>query len=66
VLNLKFQDDKAMSLFGGSKRVDTATLKPGEEKEFSWHIISPPGKTVDISIWARNGGGSKKKQAVLR
>ncbi|MCJ7682076.1 MAG: M14 family metallopeptidase [Candidatus Aminicenantes bacterium] len=66
VLNLKFQDDKVMSLFGGSKRMDTPSLKPGEEKEFSWHIISPPGKTVDISIWARNGGGAKKKQAVLR
>ncbi|MBU1187195.1 MAG: hypothetical protein KJ908_09920 [Acidobacteria bacterium] len=66
ILNLKFQDDDAMSLFGGSKRMDTSALKPGEEKEFSWHIISPPGKTVEISIWARNGGGSRKKQAVLK
>ncbi|MFH2042072.1 MAG: M14 family metallopeptidase [Acidobacteriota bacterium] len=66
MLNLKFQDDDAMSLFGGSKRMDTSALKPGEEKEFSWHIISPPGKTVEISIWARNGGGSRKKQAVLK
>ena len=66
ILNLKFQDDDAMSLFGGSKRMDTSALKPGEEKEFSWHIISPPGKTVEISIWARNGGGAKKKQAVLK
>jgi hypothetical protein len=29
-------------------------------------IISPPGKTVDLTLWAHNGGGKWKKQIVLK
>jgi len=66
MVRLKFEDDKKMKLFGGSKRVDTQTLRPGAEKELKWTIISPRGKKVDITLWARTGGGKVKKTVVLR
>ena len=66
VLRLGFEDDKKMELFGGNKRVDISTLEAGGEKEYEWKIISPPGKKVDISLWARHGGGKIKKTAVLK
>ena len=66
MLQLKFEDDKTMKLFGGSKRQDLATLNAGAEKEYKWVIISPPGKSIDISLWARNGGGKTKKKIVLK
>ena len=66
VLQLKFQDDDSMKLFGGSKRMDLNNLAPGTEKEYKWMIIAPPGKKIDVSLWARNGGGKMKKQIVLK
>lgn len=66
VLQLKFEDDDEMQLFGGNKRIDLTSLKSDEEKEYKWIIISPPGKQVDISLYARNGGGKMRKEAVLR
>ena len=66
VLQLKFEDEKEMKLFGGSKRVDTSSLAAGAEKELEWVIISPAGKKIDIKLWARNGGGTIKKQVVLK
>lgn len=66
VLQLKFEDDDDMQLFGGSKRVDITSLKANEEKEYKWVIISPAGKKVDISLFARNGGGEMREEAVLR
>ncbi len=66
VLQLKFENDDDMQLFGGSKRIDVASLKADEEKEYKWIIISPAGKKVDISLYARNGGGKMHKEAVLR
>ena len=66
MVRLKFEDDKKMKLFGGSKRIDTQTLRPGAEKELKWTIISPQGKKVDITLWARTGGGKVKKTVVLR
>lgn len=66
MLRLKFEDDEKMTLFGGAKRIDTNSLDAGEEKEFKWIIISSPGKKIDITLWARNGGGTSKKTAVLR
>jgi hypothetical protein len=66
MLRLKFEDDEKMTLFGGAKRVDTASLDAGEEKEFKWVIISPSGKKIDVTVWAPNGGGTSKKTVVLR
>lgn len=66
MLRLKFQDDKSMKLFGGNKRNDTSSLNAGAEQEFKWVIISPPGKRIDITLWAMNGGGTTKKTVVLK
>ncbi len=66
VLQMKFEDDDAMKLFGGQKRIDLRTLAPGAEKELKWVIISPPGKKIDVSLWARKGGGRMKTQIVLK
>ena len=66
VLQLSFGEDKKMELFGGSKRVDISTLEAGGENEYKWTIISPPGMKVDISLWARHGGGTIKKTVVLK
>jgi len=66
MVRLKFEDDKNMKLFGGSKRIDTQTIRPGAVKELKWTIISPRGKKVDITLWARTGGGKVKKTVVLR
>ena len=66
MLRMKFEDDNRMKLFGGAKRMDTASLDAGAEKEFKWVIISPAGKKIDVTIWAQNGGGTSKKTVVLR
>ncbi len=66
MMQLKFQDDKNMKLFGGSKRIDTRNLPPKGEKEFEWVIISPPGKSVELKLWARHGGGTTVKKVVLK
>jgi murein tripeptide amidase MpaA len=66
MLRLTFEDDEQMKLFGGNKRIDTSSIDPGAEKEFKWVIISPPGKKIDVTLWARNGGGTSKKTVVLR
>jgi hypothetical protein len=66
MLKLKFEDDQNMKLFGGSKRIDTPSLEVGAEKEFKWIILSPPGKKIDVMLWARNGGGTMKKTVVLK
>ncbi len=66
MLKLKFEDDQKMKLFGGSKRYDTPSLEAGAEKEFKWIILSPPGKKVDVTLWASNGGGTSKKTTVLK
>lgn len=66
LLQLKFQDNENMKLFGGSKRYDLRNLDAGAEQEYKWIIISPPGKKIDISLWARNGGGKFLKQVTLR
>ena len=55
-----------MKLFGGNKRNDTQSLDAGTEKEFKWVIISPPGKRIDVTLWAQNGGGTAKKTVVLK
>jgi hypothetical protein len=66
MLRLKFEDDQKMKLFGGSKRYDTPSLEAGAEKEFKWIILSPPGKKIDVTLWASNGGGTSKKTIVLK
>jgi len=66
VLQLKFEDEEAMKFFGGTNRTDISNLDPGAESEYSWTIISPPGKEIDLSLWARNGGGTIKKKVVLK
>lgn len=66
MLKLKFEDDKKMKLFGGSKRNDTPSLEAGAEKEFKWIILSPPGKKIDVVLRASNGGGTSKKTIVLK
>jgi hypothetical protein len=66
VLKLEFQDDIKMKLFGGSKRIDISTLGAGAENEYKWMIISHPNKKIDISLWARNGGGMSTKTIVLK
>jgi len=65
-LQLKFEDDENMKLFGGSKRNDIRRLAAGAEKEFKWIIISPPGKKIDITLWARKGGGKFHNKIVLK
>jgi len=66
MVRLDFGDAKKMELFGGTKRVDVSNLKSEEEREISWMIISPPGNKVTIKLWARNGGGTAEKPAVLK
>jgi len=66
IVELTLEDDKNMTFFGGSRRVDTANMEPGGEKEITWLILSPSGKKVDIRLWARNGGGETKESVVLR
>jgi len=66
LVRMDFQDDKEMKLFGGSRRIDIPNLEPGGEKELTWLIISDAGKTVDIKMRARNGGGTAIRKAVLR
>jgi len=58
VTRLKFENDKNMKLFGGQKRYDLNNLDAGAEKEYTWIIISPQGQKVDITLWARQGGGA--------
>ena len=65
-LQLKFEDDKNMKLFGGAKRLDLNSLEAGAEKEYEWIIISPPGRKIDMKLWARNGGGTTEKRVVLK
>lgn len=66
MLRLKFENENDMKLFGGNKRVDISTLASGAEQEYKWTIISPPGKQIDITLWARNGGGTTQKKVVLK
>ena len=66
MLRLKFENENDMKLFGGNKRVDISTLASGAEQEYTWTIISPPGKQIDITLWARNGGGTTQKKVVLK
>jgi hypothetical protein len=66
LVRLGFEDDAKMELFGGTKRVDIDSLGPDEEREVSWMIISPPGKKIDVKLWARSGGGTAEASAVLR
>ncbi len=66
MLRLKFENDDDMKLFGGNKRVDISTLASGAEQEYTWTIISPTGKQIDITLWARNGGGTTQKKVVLK
>lgn len=66
MLQLKFEDDDSMELFGGSKRNELSTLHPGEEKEYEWTVISPSGKGIVVSLFARNGGGRTEKSVVLK
>jgi hypothetical protein len=66
MLRLKFENENDMKLFGGNKRIDISTLASGAEQEYKWTIISPPGKQIDITLWARNGGGTTQKKVVLK
>jgi murein tripeptide amidase MpaA len=66
MLRLKFENDDDMKLFGGNKRVDISSLGAGAENEYTWTIISPPGKQIDVTLWARNGGGTTQKKVVLK
>jgi hypothetical protein len=66
MLKLKFEDDQKMKLFGGSKRYDTPSLEAGDEKEFKWIILSPPGNKIEVMLWASNGGGTSKKTVILK
>ena len=66
MLRLKFEDDDEMKLFGGNKRVDISSLGVGAENESTWTIISPSGKQIDVTLWARNGGGTIQKKVVLK
>ena len=66
MLRLKFQDDDTMELFGGNRRIDIRNLDPSEEKEYKWVLLSPSNKKIDITLWARNGGGTIEKQIVLK
>lgn len=66
LVRLHFEDEKVMELFGGNKRVDLNTLEASGEKEYTWLILSPSGKKVDIALWARKGGGAVTKTVVLK
>jgi hypothetical protein len=66
IIRLDFEDDDNMTLFGGTKRVDTANIEQGGEKEIRWLILSPSGKKVNIRLWARHGGGETEQSFVLR
>lgn len=66
MLQLKFEDDPGMKLFGGSKRESLNSLDAGAEKEFKWIIISPPNKKVEITLYARHGGGRTQQTVVLK
>jgi murein tripeptide amidase MpaA len=66
VLQLKFEDEDNMKFFGSSRRYDLQTLEAAGEKEYKWVIISPPGKGIDISIWAAKGGGKFQKHVILK
>ena len=66
MLTWKFEDNQKMTLFGGNKRTDTPSLEAGAEKEFKWIILSPPGKKIEATLWASNGGGTSKKTIVLK
>ncbi len=66
MVQLKFEDDENMKLFGGSKRYDLPTLAAAGEKEYKWVIISPPGKAIEITLWAVKGGGKFQKKIVLK
>lgn len=66
MLQLKFEDDAQMELFGGSKRIELASLPAGGEMEYEWLIVSPAGKKTGFSLFARNGGGRTEKTAVLK
>ncbi len=66
MLRLKFENDEDMKLFGGNKRVDISSIGVGAESEHTWTIISPPGKEIDITLWARNGGGTTQRKVVLK
>ena len=66
MLRLKFENDDDMKLFGGNKRVDISSLASGSEEEYTWTIISPSGKEIDVTLWARNGGGTTQKKVVLK
>jgi len=65
VLRVKFEDEENMKLFAGSHRVDTPSLDAGSEKEYTWYILSPPGKKARILLWARNGRGASEKTVIL-
>lgn len=66
MVQLKFEDDKNMKLFGGSKREDIQAIEPKGEKELKWLIIAPPGKKIEITMWARNSGGRVQNTVVLK
>ena len=66
VLQLKFEDEDNMKFFGSSRRYDLQTLDPAGEKEYKWVIISPPGKGIDVSLWAAKGGGKLQKHVILK
>jgi murein tripeptide amidase MpaA len=66
MLQLKFDDDQNMKLFGGTKRETLRSLDARGEKEFKWMIISPPNKKVVITLWARHGGGRTQQTVVLK
>lgn len=66
MLQLKFDDDQNMKLFGGTKRETLRSLEARGEKEFKWMIISPPNKKVVITLWARHGGGRTQQTVVLK
>ncbi len=66
LLQVKFSDDKNMKLFGGAKRYNLATLAPSGEKEYKWLIISPSGKQLKLSLWARSGGGKITRTITLK
>jgi len=66
VMQIKFENDEEMKLFGGNKRIDIMKFDAGAEREFEWIIISPPNRTVDVRLWARNGGGTTTKKVALK
>ncbi len=66
MLQLEFEDDDNMELFGGSKRNELSALGAGQEKEYEWTVISPSGKEIVVSLFARNGGGRTEKSVVLK